>query len=110
MTTILVVHLPTSRKFLLVGASTPGLAAVCDADGAMHWLPAEELKVLEYDGRPIERYRYMLEPTASAAPTPTSSEVWEDVPLEACPACETPVRPDTRECPSCGLTLILEQD
>jgi len=104
MTTILVLHEPTVTKYLWLGASTEAFAAVCDAAGAIRLLPTAELRVLELDGRPIDRYRRLLEPPAveprDEAPEAPSAP-------EACPACGAPIRSDTRECPSCGLTLIL---
>jgi len=107
MTTILVLHEPTEAKYLWLGASAEDRAAVCDAAGAIRLLPIAELRVLEIDGRPIDRYRRFLEPPGSE-PQPDPAKADAEVPaaLEACPACDMPVLSDTRECPSCGLTLI----
>jgi len=113
MATIIVRHNPSGRKYIMVGGDWfPNvehgkipLAAVCDARGAIQWLHTEELTVLEIDGRPIESFRSLLEPLA-AQPREDAEDA---VSIEACPACGTQVRSDDRECPSCGLTLILEE-
>ncbi len=106
MSIILVYHRPTESKYMWLSASSETLAAVCDAAGAIRHLPTEELTVLEVDGRPLDRYRRILESPERESENPLHDA--HEGSVEACPGCDTPVRSDERECPSCGLTLILE--
>ncbi|PUA37439.1 hypothetical protein C8Z91_19000 [Paenibacillus elgii] len=126
----IVCHKPSGRKYLFLGtgfgahkAQRAGLlgddwflreksgeimvAAVCDRNGIIRWFPSDELQVLEVDGKPVSNlFEGLADPD-----TPLSQD---DVccaqagAMEQCPACLTRVAAEERECPSCGLTLMME--
>ncbi|MBP1153814.1 MULTISPECIES: hypothetical protein [unclassified Paenibacillus] len=124
----IVLHKPSGEKYIFLGtgfgaykatrASVLGgdlfpheeageimAAAVCDAQGHIRWFETEELQVLEMDGVSIDR---LYEPLAKEESSLKSegAAIRMD---EQCPACLARVRAADRECPSCGLTLILEE-
>jgi hypothetical protein len=79
------------------------VAAVSDALGNIMWLFTKDLQVVEVDGVRIADYfkkgqaAFTLKPGAGAQ----NEE-------EICPACQFRVSTVTKECPSCGLTLMSE--
>ncbi|MFE5323670.1 hypothetical protein ACFQ88_33795 [Paenibacillus sp. NPDC056579] len=75
------------------------LAAVSDRYGNMVWMLTEELLVVEVDGRPVGDYFQNV----SDRPIPHENAE------ETCPACGFRVAATARECPSCGLTLMMEE-
>lgn len=118
--TIIVKHLETQQFFALIGtgygaykATRPSLfggsliphedegeipvAAVCDNKGQIQWLYTKDLKVIEIDGVKIEE---ILVPFNEE----TDEEVG-DFSLIVCPACNSDLSVEDRECPSCGLVF-----
>ncbi|TDF93805.1 zinc ribbon domain-containing protein [Paenibacillus piri] len=120
----IVLHKPTGRRYVLIGTGflvhrsgrqggNPSpwedpteipAAAVSDSHGRIVWLPTEELQVIEVDGKRIGSYftggRGRLRAAAANASV---------IPEERCPACQFRIAANTKECPSCGLTLISEE-
>lgn len=80
-------------------------AAVCDAQGHIRWFETEELQVLEIDGIRVD----LLYQTIAKEVLSHNSEGAVNRMDERCPACLARVSEADRECPSCGLTLILEE-
>lgn len=78
--------------------------AVADAAGRIRWLPTSQVKVIEVDGKKVED---ILESYRLSDPIQEEKE--EAAVLETCPGCGTKVGIDEKYCPSCGLTLILEE-
>jgi ribosomal protein S27AE len=124
----IVLHKPSQVKYLLLGTGygvyrsrLPGViggslfpqtdegeipvAAVCDRSGNMLWLLTEELLVLEVDGKPVEAW---FGPDSSQVP---ESAEYGSVQLEyeLCPGCGSRVASSAKECPSCGLALLVEE-
>lgn len=75
------------------------LAAVSDRYGNIVWMLTEELLVEEVDGRPIGDY--FQKAIDKLIPSGNTEET--------CPACGFRVAATARECPSCGLTLMMEE-
>ncbi len=125
-------HKPGRRKYLFLGpgfgaykaqrASLLGgdwfpheesgeitMAAVCDENGMIRWFPSDELQVLEVDGKPVSRwFETSYAPDAPLPQDEDDARRSQAGAAEPCPACLTLVRAEERECPSCGLTLIME--
>ncbi|MBC8080583.1 MAG: hypothetical protein H7X86_09570 [Gorillibacterium sp.] len=78
------------------------VAAVCDEHGNLQWYLTDDLQVVEIDGAPISRVFARIRQTQKR-------EIEASVTLETCPACGSKVRSSQKECPSCGLTLILDE-
>lgn len=117
---IIVKHLETQQFFTLIGtgygaykATRPSLfggsliphedeaeipvAAVCDNKGQIQWLYTKDLKVIEIDGVKIGEILF-----------PFNEEIDEEVgdfSLIVCPACNSDLLPNDKECPSCGLVF-----
>lgn len=72
------------------------MVAVCDALGAISWLPTDEVKVISIDGILVSQ---ILE---------GRNDTYEK--SEKCPACGYPVTSKMMVCPSCELTLIEEEE
>ncbi|MDF2959710.1 MAG: hypothetical protein K0S39_1445 [Paenibacillus sp.] len=123
----IVLHKPTRKRYVLIGtgfgaykAMMPSIlggslfpreesqeipvAAVSDSLGNITWLYTEELQVVEVDGKSIGSYF-----AADQNGTPAGSGKPSDMAEDLCPACQFRISADTRECPSCGLTLISEE-
>lgn len=130
----IVLHKPTGECFVLIGtgfgaysSSSPSFfggnlfpnkeygevecAAVSDAAGTIRWLPTEELQVLEVDGKSPEEWLQALRNkpyrlnSEGSADEPDEAESQEE---ETCPACGHRVRANARQCPSCELTLSMQ--
>ncbi|WP_088830247.1 hypothetical protein [Paenibacillus tyrfis] len=111
-------HKPSGRKYLVLGpgfgaykAQRAGLlgavAAVCDRNGIIRWFPSDELQVLEVDGQPVSNWFESLADLDTPLPQDDVCCAQAGA-IEQCPACLTRVTAEERECPSCGLTLIME--
>ncbi|MEF3313488.1 hypothetical protein PV433_31855 [Paenibacillus sp. GYB004] len=98
------------------------LAAVSDKAGNIEWILTDELVVAEVDGQPPHVWlEQEAEPVTEresdegGLPSPPSrgqTAGGEDQAqsYELCPGCEHRVVSDARECPSCGLVLIVSVD
>ncbi|WP_054973429.1 hypothetical protein [Paenibacillus sp. A3] len=123
-------HKPSGQKYLFLGpgfgaykAQRAGLlggdwfpheesgeimvAAVCDRNGIIRWFPSDELQVLEIDGKPVSNWFEGLADSDAPLSQDDACSAQAGA-IEQCPACLTRVRAEERECPSCGLTLIME--
>jgi hypothetical protein len=83
------------------------LVAVSDRQGRIVWLPAEELRVLEADGTSPDK---LLEAYESRFGVREEEKGTQEAEFELCPGCGAKVGRSERECPSCGLVLILEDN
>jgi hypothetical protein len=122
----IVMHKKSGKNYVLIGtgygaykSQLPGLvggalfpredageipaAAVSDREGNILWLLTEELVVTEVDGKPIGSY-FGPASADDRISEPDASEA-----AELCPGCGHRVAADTKECPSCGLALIVEE-
>lgn len=80
------------------------LAAVCDEKGTIGWLPMDELTVVEIDSSvPNEILKKYVKEKEEE-----SNIDMNKMDHETCPGCGQTVKPIDKVCPSCGLTLILE--
>lgn len=78
--------------------------AAVDPSGKIRWFPTEHVQVIEIDGRKVED---ILNEYNSKHPNMPETD--QAAGYDTCPGCGSRVREDDRECPSCGLTLILEE-
>lgn len=123
---IVVLHIKHKKKYVLIGtgfgaykSTRPSVlggslfphedmgeipvAAVTDSKGKIHWFLTEDLQVIEIDGEnPIEILKEENELTKE-----TNNEIVE---TEYCPACNFKVSGNDKECPSCELTLLYEDE
>ncbi|WP_028553046.1 zinc ribbon domain-containing protein [Paenibacillus sp. UNC451MF] len=74
------------------------LAALSDRYGNITWMLTRDLQVIKVDGQAIGDYF-----------TAESDQGFPSVIEESCPACGFRVASNAKECPSCGLTLIIEE-
>jgi len=98
------------------------LAAVTDGEGNIKWILTEELVVTEVDGQPPHVWlareaepvteREADEGDLPSPPSRSQTAGGEDQAqlYELCPGCEHRVVSDAKECPSCGLALIVSVD
>ena len=126
----IVLHKPSQTRYLLLGTGfgayqserssfwggdlfphkTSGeipVAAVCDAQGTIHWFLTEELQVIEINGIHIGDWAAKLnaeEPHDAMKQTDSRST------YDRCPACQCLISVTDQECPSCGLAFIEEED
>lgn len=75
-----------------------------DPSGKIRWFPTEHVQVIEVDGRKVE---VILAEYNTKHPNVPEAD--QTAGYDTCPACGCKVREEERECPSCGLTLILEE-
>jgi hypothetical protein len=75
------------------------MAAVCDSQGNIEWLPTDELKVIEVDGIKISSQFEKI-----------TEEYNKDKRLDYCPACGSIMYEDAKICKSCGITLIIDDE
>lgn len=78
------------------------VAAVTDEKGEIQWFYTNELKVIEIDGVKIEE---VLAPYRKA-----SGKTIDEPTMNVCPACDTEISSNDRECPSCGLVFQVEEE
>lgn len=119
---IIVRHKDTKRVYVLIGtgygaykatrASLLGgnlfpfeekgeipVAAVSNQRGDIEWFYTEDLKVIEVDGLQIEA---VLAPYGEIA---SSMDDDDESSFNICPACQSELTPEDKECPSCGLVF-----
>jgi hypothetical protein len=77
--------------------------AVADASGKIRWLPTGQVRVIEIDGKKVED---ILDGYRSSN---SQAEKEEEPGYDTCPGCGAKVGTEEKYCPSCGLTLILEE-
>ncbi|MFS1512417.1 hypothetical protein VQL36_08285 [Chengkuizengella sp. SCS-71B] len=80
------------------------VASVCDEFGTIQWLYTNELQVVEVDGKRIEDFKEKLSVSNDRVQEKHKSEE-----VQICPACDFKVDYNRVECPSCGLTLVIEE-
>ncbi|MEA4900534.1 hypothetical protein [Desulfitobacterium sp.] len=123
--TIIVRHRKSNKVYALIGtgygaykATTPSflggnlfpheeegeipVAAVTNEEGEIQWFYTNELEVIEMDGVKIKE---VLAPFRK-----TSDETIDEPAMNVCPACDTEILPNDRECPSCGLVFQIEEE
>lgn len=98
------------------------LAAVTDREGNIKWILTDELIVTEVDGQPLHVWlEQQVEPVAKQGENPNgwtddqsggqaADQQHKDPVYELCPGCGHRVVSDAKECPSCGLALIVSED
>ncbi|WP_202081188.1 hypothetical protein [Caldalkalibacillus salinus] len=123
---IVVLHAKDKKKYVLIGtgfgahkSTRPSVlggslfphedmgeipvAAVTDSKGKIHWFLTEDLQVIKIDG---ENPGDILK-----AESEVSKEINnEKSEAELCPACNFEISVNDKECPSCGLTVIYEDE
>lgn len=123
---VIVKHVSTAEHFILLGASYSffkdskssffggdlfpheeegefHMTAVSDGKGDIYWFSSNELVVVKVDGYSPKT---ILEEFQGEVQI-TDNETGEIE--ERCPACGEKVRSMDKECPGCGLTLIVEE-
>lgn len=78
--------------------------AVTDETGRIQWFPTNQIKVIKVDDKEIKDI--LAEFKAQHSDLMENAEA---AGYDTCPGCGCKVKEDERYCPSCGLTLILEE-
>jgi len=81
------------------------LVAVTDESGKIDWFPADEIKVIEVEGRSIKD---ILDNFKSQHNNLHESKA-ETSELDICPGCGFKLKKEDEECPSCGLNFVVEE-
>ncbi|MCS7462046.1 hypothetical protein N0M98_18060 [Paenibacillus doosanensis] len=80
-------------------------AAVSDKYGTIHWILTDQLQVVEIDGRPVADYFLPVASRGEESGSLSAADEEDD----SCPACGFRIACSARECPSCGLVFIPDE-